>query len=182
MNRMATMIIGKSGPGSFGPHVRGPHPATGEVVDGCPRGGRKTSTRRAGRGQGIHDLVENSNTSEPRSCTSGHHMLGKVEEIAPILTKEQGKDAHWSHGSRPALRREHRRFADLTDKIHGEHVSLPDTTNVRPVVRRPIGNQRRRRAWNFRSPWLRTRSHRRSRQATPSSSAASTTPLSTSHA
>src|SRR2546429_6814707 len=76
-------------------------------------------------------------------------MLGKVEEIAPILTKEQGKTLLESRLEAQRFGENIAWFADLADKIHGEHVALPDTTTYGLVVRRPIGVTGAIVPWNF---------------------------------
>src|SRR5260370_30104945 len=76
-------------------------------------------------------------------------MLGKVEEIAPILTKEQGKTLLESRLEAQRFGENIAWFADLADKIHGEHVSLPDTTTYGLVVRKPIGVCGAIVPWNF---------------------------------
>src|SRR5438094_3344802 len=76
-------------------------------------------------------------------------MLGKVEQIAPILTREQGKTLLESRLEAQRFGENIAWFADLADKIHGEHVALPDTTIYGLVVRRPIGVTGAIVPWNF---------------------------------
>src|SRR2546428_10536202 len=80
---------------------------------------------------------------------AARHMLGKVEEIAPILTREQGKTLLESRLEAQRFGENIAWFADLADKIHGEHVALPDTTTYGLVVRRPIGVTGAIVPWNF---------------------------------
>src|SRR5256885_14793629 len=66
-------------------------------------------------------------------------MLGKVEEIAPVLTAEQGKTILESRLEARRFGENIGWFADLADKIHGQYVRLPDLTTYGLVVRKPIG-------------------------------------------
>src|SRR5207244_13622053 len=67
------------------------------------------------------------------------HMLTKVDEIAPLLTAEQGKTILESRIEAQRFGENIAWFADLADKIHGEQVALPDPRAYGLVVRRPIG-------------------------------------------
>src|SRR3977135_52839 len=80
---------------------------------------------------------------------AAHHMLEKVEEIAPILTKEQGKTLLESRLEAQRFGEKIAWFAALADKIHGQHVRLPDLTTYGLVVRRPIGVCGAIVPWNF---------------------------------
>jgi succinate-semialdehyde dehydrogenase/glutarate-semialdehyde dehydrogenase len=76
-------------------------------------------------------------------------MLGKVEQIAPILTKEQGKTLLESRIEAQRFGENIAWFADLADKIHGSHVRLPDLTTYGLVIRKPIGVCGAIVPWNF---------------------------------
>src|SRR5207245_1140464 len=80
---------------------------------------------------------------------ASQHMLSKVEEIAPVLTKEQGKTLLESRLEARRFGENIGWFADLADKIHGQHVRLPDLTTYGLVVRRPIGVCGAIVPWNF---------------------------------
>src|SRR5439155_6204973 len=80
---------------------------------------------------------------------AAHHMLAKVEEIAPILTKEQGKTLLESRIEAQRFGENIAWFADLADKIHGEQVALPDPTTYGLVIRKPIGVCGAIVPWNF---------------------------------
>src|SRR5207302_3034029 len=76
-------------------------------------------------------------------------MLEKVEQIATILTKEQGKTLLESRIEAQRFGENIAWFADLADKIHGEHVRLPDLTTYGLVIRKPIGVCGAIVPWNF---------------------------------
>src|SRR5207244_11234917 len=77
------------------------------------------------------------------------HMLTKVDEIAPLLTAEQGKTILESRIEAQRFGENIAWFADLADKIHGEQVALPDPRAYGMVVRRPIGVTGAIVPWNF---------------------------------
>src|SRR5487761_597559 len=108
---MATMIIeGERTKAVSGKTYEVRNPATGEVVDVVPAGGPAD----------VHKAAQ--------------HMLTKVEEIAVILTKEQGKTLLESRLEAKRFGENIGWFADLADKVHGQHVSLPDTTTYGLVI------------------------------------------------
>src|SRR5690348_9614516 len=76
-------------------------------------------------------------------------MLSKVEEIATLLTKEQGKTLLESRLEARRFGENIGWFADLADKIHGQYVRLPDLTTYGLVVRKPIGVCGAIVPWNF---------------------------------
>ena len=149
---MATMIIEKERTkAASGRTYEVRNPATGEVVDEVPAGGPEDVDRAAqaaARAFTTWSKIPNNKRAEILH-KAAHHMLGKVEEIAPILTKEQGKTLLESRIEAQRFGENIAWFADLTDKIHGEHVSLPDTTTYGLVVRRPIGISGAIVPWNF---------------------------------
>src|SRR5260370_11833817 len=76
-------------------------------------------------------------------------MLGKVEEIGVILTKDRGKRLVASGLEARRFGENIGWFADLADKVHGQHVRLPDLTTYGLVVRKPIGVCGAIVPWNF---------------------------------
>src|SRR6266566_4225516 len=103
---MATMIIeGDRAKAASGKTYEVRNPATGEIVDEVPAGGAADVDKAA-----------------QAASKASQHMLGKVEEIAPILTKEQGKTLLESRIEAQRFGENIAWFADLADKIHGEHV------------------------------------------------------------
>src|SRR5579875_4127770 len=127
---MATMIIEGERVGAVsGETYQVKDPATGEVVDEVPKGGPEDVDRAAKAAQRAQRTWGRLPAAERRRILhrAAEHMLSKADEIAPILTREQGKTLLES-------RIEARRFGeniawlgDLADKVHGEYVSLPDT-------------------------------------------------------
>src|SRR4030081_3727 len=91
---MATMIIeGERTKAASGKTYEVRNPATGEVVDEIPAGGPadvgKAATA-AAKAFATWSKLPNNKRAEILH-KAAHHMLQKVEEIATILTKEQGK-------------------------------------------------------------------------------------------
>ena len=149
---MATMIIeGERVGAASGQTYQVTNPATGEVVEEVPSGDAADVDRaaraaeRAQRGWARLAPAERARILHEAAA----HMLGKVEEIAPVLTAEQGKTILESRIEARRFGENIAWFADLADKIHGEHVSLPDTTTYGLVLRRPIGVTGAIVPWNF---------------------------------
>jgi len=149
---MATMIIeGERIKAASGKTYEVRNPATGEVVDEVPFGDAADVDRAA---QAAAKAFASWSKLAPAKRAeilhkAARHMLGKVDEIAPLLTKEQGKTLLESKIEAQRFGENIAWFADLADKIHGEHVSLPDTTTYGLVVRRPIGVCGAIVPWNF---------------------------------
>src|SRR5262252_5816187 len=149
---MATMIIeSERTKAASGKTYEVRNPATGEVVDEVPFGDAADVDRAA---QAAAKAFTTWSKLPPNKRAeilhkAARHMLGKVEEIAPILTKEQGKTLLESRIEARRFGENIAWFADLADKIHGEYVSLPDTTTYGLVLRRPIGVTGAIVPWNF---------------------------------
>jgi acyl-CoA reductase-like NAD-dependent aldehyde dehydrogenase len=149
---MATMIIEAERTGAAsGETYEVRNPATGEVVDRVPSGGPEDVDRAAQAA--ARSLASWSGLSGFKRAQILHeaarHMLTKVEEIAPLLTQEQGKTLLESRLEAQRFGENIAWFADLADKIHGQRVGLPDTTSYGLVVRRPIGVCGAIVPWNF---------------------------------
>src|SRR5690349_12975590 len=149
---MATMIIeGDRTKAASGKTYEVRNPATNEVVDEVPAGGPADVDRAAQAAAKAFPAWSKlpHNKRAEILHKAAHHMLGKVEEIAPMLTKEQGKTILESRIEAQRFGENIAWFADLADKIHGEHVSLPDTRQYGLVLRRPIGVTGAIVPWNF---------------------------------
>ena len=127
------------------------NPATGEVVDEVPNGGAEDVDRAARAAEKAQKGWAKLAPAERARVLhkAAAHMLGKVPEIAPVLTAEQGKTLLESRIEAERFGENIAWFADLADKVHGEHVSLPDTTTYGLVLRRPIGVTGAIVPWNF---------------------------------
>jgi succinate-semialdehyde dehydrogenase/glutarate-semialdehyde dehydrogenase len=149
---MATMIIeGDRTKAASGKTYEVRNPATGEVVDEVPAGGPADvdkAAQAAARAFVTWSKLPNNKRAEILH-KAAHHMLQKVEEIAIVLTKEQGKTILESRIEAQRFGENIAWFADLADKIHGSHVALPDTTTYGLVVRKPIGVCGAIVPWNF---------------------------------
>ncbi|MBO0682287.1 MAG: aldehyde dehydrogenase [Candidatus Dormibacteraeota bacterium] len=127
------------------------NPATGEVVDSVPDAGPADVDRAveaaaaAQRSWGKLPPAERAKVLH----RAAEHMLGKVEEIAPLLTAEQGKTILESRLEAERFGENIAWYADLADKVHGEQVALPDPRAYGLVVRRPMGVTGAIVPWNF---------------------------------
>ena len=127
------------------------NPATGAVVEVVPNGGPDDVDRAARAAAKAQRSWAKLAPAERAGILhkAADHMLAKVEEIAPVLTAEQGKTILESRIEARRFGENIAWFADLADKIHGEYVSLPDTTTYGLVLRRPIGVTGAIVPWNF---------------------------------
>src|SRR5213082_2040868 len=149
---MATMIIeSERTKAASGKTYEVRNPATGEVVDEVPAGGPADVDRAAQAAAKAFPAWSKLAPNKRAEILhkAAHHMLGKVEEIAVLLTKEQGKTILESRIEAKRFGEKIGWFADLADKIHGEQVSLPDTSTYGLVLRRPIGVTGAIVPWNF---------------------------------
>src|SRR6202163_1449575 len=149
---MATMIIeGERTKAASGKTYEVRNPATGEVVDEVPAGGPADVDRAAQAAYTAFGTWSKLPATQRREIlhTAAQHMLGKVEEIAVLLTKEQGKTLLESRLEARRFGENIAWFADLADKVHGQHVRLPDLTTYGLVVRKPIGVCAAIVPWNF---------------------------------
>jgi acyl-CoA reductase-like NAD-dependent aldehyde dehydrogenase len=149
---MATMIIeGERAQAASGDTYEVKNPATGEMVDRVPSGGEADVDRAARAAQKAFGSWSKLAPAERARILhkAAAHMLGKVDEIAPLLTAEQGKTILESKIEAQRFGENIAWFADLADKIHGEYVVLPDTRTYGLVVRNPIGVTGAIVPWNF---------------------------------
>lgn len=149
---MATMIIeGERVGAASGETYQVTNPATGEVIDEVPNGGAEDVDRAAQAAEKAQKAWARLAPAERARVLhqAAAHMLGKVEEVAPILTAEQGKTILESRIEARRFGENIAWFADLADKVHGEYVALPDTSTYGLVLRRPIGVTGAIVPWNF---------------------------------
>ena len=149
---MATMIIeGERTKAASGRTYEVRNPATGEVVDEVPSGGPADVDRAAKAAAKAFGTWSKLPSNQRREILhrAADHMLEKVDEIAVILTKEQGKTLLESRLEARRFGENIGWFADLADKIHGQYVRLPDLTTYGLVIRKPIGVCGAIVPWNF---------------------------------
>src|SRR6202022_4627456 len=149
---MATMIIeGQRVQAASGESYDVVNPATGEVVDKVPAGGPEDVDRAAKAAAKAQESWGRLAPAERARILhkAAAHAHSKVEEIAPLLTKEQGKTLLESKIEAERFADNIAWFADLADKVHGEHVNLASTKLTGLVVRRPIGVTGAIVPWNF---------------------------------
>src|SRR3979411_3354825 len=149
---MATMIIeGERTKAASGKKYEVRNPATGEVVDVVPAGGSADVDKAAQAAAEAFATWSKLPAHQRREIRhkAAQHMLGKVEEIAVLLTKEQGKTLLESRLEAKRFGENIGWFAALGGKLNGQHVKLPDTTTYGLVVRKPIGVCGAIVPWNF---------------------------------
>ncbi len=149
---MGTMIIeGQRVQAASGETYDVMNPATGEVVERVPAGGAEDvdrAARAAAKAQATWGRLAPAERAKILHKAAAH-AHSKVDEIAPILTREQGKTLLESKIEAERFADNIAWFADLADKVHGEHVNLASTKLTGLVVRRPIGVTGAIVPWNF---------------------------------
>ncbi|HEX2681713.1 MAG TPA: aldehyde dehydrogenase family protein, partial [Candidatus Dormibacteraeota bacterium] len=149
---MATMIIeGERTKAASGKTYEVRNPATGDVVDDVPFGGAADVDKAAQAAAKAFPTWSRMPANKRAEILhkAAQHMLSKVEQIAPLLTKEQGKTLLESRIEAQRFGENIAWFADLADKVHGERVNLPDLTTYGLVIRKPIGVCGAIVPWNF---------------------------------
>jgi len=127
------------------------NPATGEVVDTVPRCGAK-ETQRAIDAAAAAFPAWSALSAEERGrilMKAAEVVKAKMKELAPWLTKEQGKPlrdselevGHFLHGLEY--------YAGLVSKVRGEFVPLSGKNMHGVVMRRPLGVCGAIVPWNF---------------------------------
>jgi acyl-CoA reductase-like NAD-dependent aldehyde dehydrogenase len=149
---MATMIIeGERVSAASGETYEVRDPASGEIVDRVPSGGPEDVDRAAQAARRAFQIWSRLAPAERARILhkAAANVLGKVSQIAPVLTQEQGKTLLESRIEAERFAENIAWFADVADKVHGEHVALSNTDMYGLVVRRPIGVTGAIVPWNF---------------------------------
>ncbi|MGH7904962.1 MAG: aldehyde dehydrogenase family protein, partial [Candidatus Dormibacteraceae bacterium] len=149
---MATMIIeGERSAAASGETYDVINPATGEAVDKVPSGGSEDVDRAARAAQKAFDTWSRLAPAERARILhrAAAHVHTRVEAIGLLLTQEQGKSLRESQIEAERFAENIAWYADLADKVHGEHVALASTRMYGLVVRRPIGVTGAIVPWNF---------------------------------
>ncbi|HLY64133.1 MAG TPA: aldehyde dehydrogenase family protein, partial [Chloroflexota bacterium] len=151
---MALMIInGKPTAAASGATVEVRNPATNEVVDSVPKGDVE-DTRRA---------IEAAAAAYPKWAAmpaheragimikAAHHVRDHLDEVAKLLTAEQGKPLRDSLIEADRFAAGMEQYAGLVAGGHlkGEQMSLPQYKAMGLVVRRPMGVVGAIIPWNF---------------------------------
>src|SRR6516165_12707377 len=149
---MAKMFIaGESTGSSSGQTYDVINPATGEVVDSTPKG-NESDVRAAIDAASSAFLAWSETAAEARAQLIQKGMeavKGSLQELAVMLTKEQGKPLgdsqreieHFLHGMNF--------YAGLASKIRGSYVPLPDNKMYGMVLKQPVGVCGAIVPWNF---------------------------------
>src|SRR5438067_7037105 len=149
---MATMIIeGDRTKAASGKTYEVRNPATGEVVDEVPAGGPADVDKAAQAAARPLTTWSKPPSNQRREILhkAAQHTLSRVDDIATLLTREQGKTILESRLEARRFGENIGWFADLADKVHGQYVRLPDLTTYGLVVRKPIGVCGAIVPWNF---------------------------------
>ena len=149
---MATMIIeGERVNAASGETYEVRNPATGEVVDRVPSGGPADVDRAAQAAERAFQSWSRLTPAKRAKILHGAAASAhaRVDQIAPLLTQEQGKTLLESRLEAERFAENIAWYADLADKVHGDHVALADPKLYGLVVRRPIGVTGAIVPWNF---------------------------------
>src|SRR5919202_5247607 len=149
---MATMIIeGERVNAASGETYEVRNPATGEVVDRVPSGGPADVDRAAQAAERAFQSWSRLTPAKRAKILHGAAASAhaRVDQIAPLLTQEQGKTLLESRLEAERFAENIAWYADIADKVHGDYVALADPKLYGLVVRRPIGVTGAIVPWNF---------------------------------
>lgn len=127
------------------------NPATGELVDTVPRGGVadvRQAVDAAERGFKAWSETPPAKRAEVLS-RAGQLVHEHINEIAELLTLEQGKTLRESQIEARRLGDNLIWFAGLAEKIRGDYVPLSEPGKYGMVIKRPIGVVGAIVPWNF---------------------------------
>src|SRR5438093_13278557 len=127
------------------------NPATGEVVDSAPKGNESDARAAIDAAHSAFQAwAETSAEFRAQLILKGIEAVKKeLQELAVLLTKEQGKPLgdsqreieHFLHGMNF--------FAGLASKMRGSYVPLPVTKMYGMVLKQPVGVAAAIVPWNF---------------------------------
>ena len=127
------------------------NPATGEVVDVMPRATVEDTRRAIEAGQAAFEEWTALPAAKRAALMmkGAHNIRQHLDEIAELLTKEQGKTLFESKMEAERLADNLEFFAGLHGGIRGEYVdvSMPNTYGM--VIKRPVGVVGAIVPWNF---------------------------------
>ncbi len=129
------------------------NPATGEVVDSVPKADaedtRKAIAAAAAAFPAWSGMPAHKRASILNKCAA--HVRDHLEEVAKLLTAEQGKPFRDSHIEVDRFAAAIEQYAGLVagGALHGEQMSLPQYKAMGLVVRRPMGVVGAIIPWNF---------------------------------
>ena len=149
---MAKMFIaGESTGSSSGNAYDVINPATGDVVDSAPKGNESDAKAAIDAAYAaFQPWSETAAEARAQLMLKGIEAVKKeLQELAVILTKEQGKPLgdsqreieHFLHGMNF--------YAGLASKIRGSYVPLPDNKMYGMVLKQPVGVAGAIVPWNF---------------------------------
>src|SRR5260370_42079900 len=131
---MATMIIeSERTKAASGKTYEVRNPATGEVVDEVPAGGAADvdkAAKAAAKAFGSWSKLAPAKRAEVLH-SAARHMLGKGEDLAPLLTTEQGQPLLASRLEPPASGEDSGCLAERRERIQGGRIARASPTTAR---------------------------------------------------
>ena len=127
------------------------NPATGEIVDTIPVGTVKDTQRAI---DAAEEAFEEWSETPPATRASllfqgAHRIRDNVDELAILLTKEQGKPKKEAELELARLASTLEYYAGLGANLRGGHVSLGNHSRYGLIIKRPIGICGSIVPWNF---------------------------------
>jgi acyl-CoA reductase-like NAD-dependent aldehyde dehydrogenase len=149
---MAKMLIGGERVDAvFGKTLEVKDPATGELVDAVPRAtAADVDAAVEAAARAFPEWASTPGTKRAHIMLKAAELIrAHVDEIAQLLTREQGKTLRESQieASRVGANLEY--YAGLADKIRGDYVTLEDPGAFGLVIKRPVGVIAAITPWNF---------------------------------
>ncbi|MEA2641656.1 MAG: phenylacetaldehyde dehydrogenase [Chloroflexota bacterium] len=127
------------------------NPATGELVDRVPRGNAEDVRRAVSAAEeGFKAWSRTAPAKREAILMKGADLIREhLEEVATLLTKEQGKPLRDASIEVGRFAENLEFYAGLATKIRGEQVPLADPTKYGMIIRHPIGICGAIVPWNF---------------------------------
>jgi acyl-CoA reductase-like NAD-dependent aldehyde dehydrogenase len=149
---MAKMLIGGERVDAVsGKTLEVKDPATGELVDAVPRAtAADVDAAVEAAARAFPEWASTPGTKRAHIMLKAAELIrAHVDEIAQLLTREQGKTLRESQieASRVGANLEY--YAGLADKIRGDYVTLEDPGAFGLVIKRPVGVIAAITPWNF---------------------------------
>ncbi len=149
---MARMFInGQQADAASGETIEVRNPANGQLVDTVPKASAEDVDRAV---EAAHRAFRGWADASPHSRAqllykAGNMIRQHIDEIAGLLTAEQGKTLRESQIEADRLAENFDFYAGLTNALRGEYVKLNEPDKYGMVIKRPLGVCGAIVPWNF---------------------------------
>lgn len=127
------------------------NPATGEVVGSVPAGTRADAAKAVDAADASFKEWSNKNAEERADYlySAYEKLVDQAEEVATVLTKEQGKPFFEAKGEVMQAAKFLQWYSEEAKRIYGETIPASSTSKRLKVIRQPVGVVAAITPWNF---------------------------------